>query len=775
MAAIRLTVCVMVTGAGIFPAISRAGDAAAPPEPPAAIELPRSIGLGQVAEEPLEPFVPKNPVTEEERARQKAVTWFLTGQLREGRDDYAGAMTAYRNAIAVAPGELKPYQSLVTISFAQGNRDEATKYAILAAHQSREGVALARGLAGLLIRTSETQRAIDLLEEVRKSPPEDMRPVDELVLHRELGLFNRLVLKTDQAVEHYRKVMSALEDPDSPLSDEERDLLLGDAGKTYEEMGKVFLDAKLADLAVKAFDKASEFSKAVPAIHSFNLATVYKETGRADKALEELQKYFDAQLQSKGREAYQLLADLLKDLERSDELLGRLEELHDRDARNKTLSYFLAEQYEQQGHLDEAESLLTETIGRSHDPRGLVGLASVYRRQHKAKPLLETFTKAFQLLERFLTQADDPEVVARMDSDTRAVIDRYRELETEIAEDEQAMDGLIAYGHELLAEDEPKLEFVQSYLLGKLSAEAERIDAAKEFYQLAIDMQNDPPPQLFKELGLALTTADRYKEASEVFQQMLEHTSPRLQAAGVRIEILWLQSHTLEMDGQTDAALEAIAEARKTLPDNPLLHFQEAWIPYHAHRWDDATAKFEEVIDAYKDSDAPGAAKAVRDSRFSLSAVYVQQGNFEKGEEVLLVVLEQEPDHPQVNNDLGYLWADEGKNLEQARGMIAKALATEPDNPAYIDSMGWVLFQLGEFEKAREHFEKAVELERGQDSTIWDHLGDTYDKLSRPEKALDAWRKALELEQEKPHPDEKILSRIKAKLPAEAAAGDPGN
>ena len=50
----------------------------------------------------------------------------------------------------------------------------------------------------------------------------------------------------------------------------------------------------------------------------------------------------------------------------------------------------------------------------------------------------------------------------------------------------------------------------------------------------------------------------------------------------------FLLSQAEEMAGNTDAALAAVAEARKTIPDHPLLAFQEAWIHYHAHNWDTA-------------------------------------------------------------------------------------------------------------------------------------------------------------------------------------------
>ena len=59
-----------------------------------------------------------------------------------------------------------------------------------------------------------------------------------------------------------------------------------------------------------------------------------------------------------------------------------------------------------------------------------------------------------------------------------------------------------------------------------------------------------------------------------------------------------------------------------------------------------------------------------------------------KGEQVLEEVLAEDPDDPSVNNDLGYLYADQGKNLEKAEKMIRKAVEAEPDNDAYQDSMG---------------------------------------------------------------------------------------
>ena len=60
------------------------------------------------------------------------------------------------------------------------------------------------------------------------------------------------------------------------------------------------------------------------------------------------------------------------------------------------------------------------------------------------------------------------------------------------------------------------------------------------------------------------------------------------------------------------------------------------------------------------------------------------------------------PMMPARNNDLGYLYAEQGKNLEKAEAMIRKALLEDKSNRAYLDSLGWVLFKRGKAKEALE-------------------------------------------------------------------------
>jgi tetratricopeptide (TPR) repeat protein len=271
---------------------------------------------------------------------------------------------------------------------------------------------------------------------------------------------------------------------------------------------------------------------------------------------------------------------------------------------------------------------------------------------------------------------------------------------------------------------------------------------------------------VYIELGIFLLDQKKYAEAAEVFRKAADHAA----FEQVRWMFQYYRAHALALEGKTEDALKANQEARGSQPDNARLHFQQAWIYYHAERWDEAEPILKEVIDDYKGEEENE--EYVRDSQFSLSNLYVQRGEFERGEQVLLDVLKEVPENSQANNDLGYLWADRSKNLPEARGMIEKALKAEPENHAYLDSMGWVLYRLGEFAEARTYLEKATQSKNGEDATVYDHLGDVLDKLDLKTEAATAWKKAVELEKAKAAPDEELLKKIEAKLPAETAAGD---
>jgi len=126
-------------------------------------------------------------------------------------------------------------------------------------------------------------------------------------------------------------------------------------------------------------------------------------------------------------------------------------------------------------------------------------------------------------------------------------------------------------------------------------------------------------------------------------------------------------------------------------------------------------------------------------------------------------LLEVEPDFAPALNYLGYMWAEQGENLDQALVLVRQAVTLDPDNGAYADSLGWTHFQLGQYEEAQDHLERAVELV-GDDAIVFEHLGDLYEALGRLDEARELYRRALALEAENAEEVRRKLEGLSARF-----------
>ena len=168
----------------------------------------------------------------------------------------------------------------------------------------------------------------------------------------------------------------------------------------------------------------------------------------------------------------------------------------------------------------------------------------------------------------------------------------------------------------------------------------------------------------------------------------------------------------------------------------------------------------------------PTTTRSCRYVRQSLSVIYVNRGDFGKGEAQLELLLQRNPDDPGPNNDLGYLYAEQGKNLEKAESMIRKALAGRPGSLRLSRQPGLGLVQAGQAQGssgAAQEGRGADEIgdratgDRAPTATILEHLGDVYFQLQQLDQASDAWRQAAKAAAQAVPPD-KRLGEIRKKL-----------
>jgi len=143
---------------------------------------------------------------------------------------------------------------------------------------------------------------------------------------------------------------------------------------------------------------------------------------------------------------------------------------------------------------------------------------------------------------------------------------------------------------------------------------------------------------------------------------------------------------------------------------------------------------------------------------YARGVAYERTGKWKEAEADLSKALELRPEEAELLNYLGYAWIDRGERLQEAMGMVEKAVAANPRSGAIVDSLGWAHYRLGDYKKAVEILEQAVELEAG-DPEINNHLGDAYWMVGRKDEAGFQWRRVLTLK-----PDDKIKADAEKKL-----------
>ncbi|HNY64160.1 MAG TPA: tetratricopeptide repeat protein [Deltaproteobacteria bacterium] len=119
-------------------------------------------------------------------------------------------------------------------------------------------------------------------------------------------------------------------------------------------------------------------------------------------------------------------------------------------------------------------------------------------------------------------------------------------------------------------------------------------------------------------------------------------------------------------------------------------------------------------------------------------------GRRDEGLAVAVKLLEKNPKDPVALNLVGYVWADQGINLDKAGKMIRDALKARPDDPYILDSMAWVLHRQGKSKQAYEYMKKALK-KLDNDPTIHEHAGDILMGMGMKKKALDHYLKSSSL------------------------------
>lgn len=669
-------------------------------------------------EEGLEPFAPKTPRSEAEQNRLDALALFAAGRMQEQAQDFAGALRLYQRALRRDPTALKVIELIVPLAFQLDRPAEGVRYALKAVDLNPTDANLLRQLAMHLTEQQDYAGALRLYRRALELEGTEAKSSAAVLLRLEMGRLSFLTQDYAGAAESFSHVVAALEKPaEYSLTDEARQAILNQPEKTWELFGESFLEADRHDEAAAAFRKVAE-TVPDPATLGYQLARVHLRAGRHRQALDALQDYFNAGASSRGAGPYDVLSQSLAGLDEQADLLPRLQGLYAADGENAPLGYFLAEQYRIAERWDEAAALLEPLVEKNPDRAGYVALADIYRRQGKTEKLLDLLGGLAEKTESLEALGDEYATLRADEATVSAVLDAARVRLAAGADD-------VGFGPRMAA--------------ALLALDSERFDAAGEFYEHALQSQPENSDSLLMGWGLGLLEKERYAAAAQVLRRGMDRQPQPAENPAFH----FLLCGALEMDGLTDEALTVARQAVELTPDNPRLHSRVAWVLYHARRYDEARQAYEALIQRFEPQrNNVETSQEVRSARLALSNLCVVQNDLPQAEEWLEQVLDEYPEDIGAQNDLGYLWAEQGKKLERALAMIQNAIAAEPDNAAYLDSLGWVFYRLGRYAEAVPPLEKAVATGEPE-GVILDHLGDVYLALNQMDEALAVWRQAV--------------------------------
>jgi tetratricopeptide (TPR) repeat protein len=689
----------------------------------------------QLLDNPLEPLTPKEARSETDEDRLAAIAHFSAGRMLEQRQQLPEALREYERAIRYDSESGTVLRELIPLAFSLDRPDEGLRYAVKYVEQNPIDPELLERAGEYLAESGQWSDALKLYKQAALQAAKDKPSPQQIAVQMEIG---RLSFLTDQFAESaaaFKQVMEALADPEKfGIDAVAHKTLLGEGGATYDLMGEVFLEAKQPEKAKDAFEQFNKIRPDARAL-ALNMARVDLAEGKAQAALDELQVCLkpgdDRSDEPTGTSAekqaseerpkmapYETLAKALKELKQDDQLIVKLEAMQAAQPKNAALNLYLGEQYASEGKLDKAEEALAMAHEARPSDQSYGALADVYRRTNQPEKLLNLLA---QMLEKT--------------GSLTALGDNVKTL----VDDEKVVDGLIQTVEKPRGDTKDNDGFIFR-AVGLIAAEAKRWKDVETLFNRALKADPKSAGEVYMVWGLGLFMDEKYADAAAVLQRGIDEKA----LPDDKPELYYYLAGALEMEGKTDEALAAAKVAAEKEPKNPTYAERVAWVLYHAKKYDEAGKAYQKVLDAF-DSDytTEGARDAVREARGALSNLCTVKHDMPQGVEWLEEVLDEFPDDPGANNDLGFLWADENQHLQRAQRMIQLAVAAEPENYAYQDSLGWVLFRLGRSTEALAALQKAADVKE-PDGEVLDHLGQVYAKMGQTTEAKAAWSHAVE-------------------------------
>jgi len=351
-------------------------------------------------------------------------------------------------------------------------------------------------------------------------------------------------------------------------------------------------------------------------------------------------------------------------------------------------------------------SLWTDCAKKSpNKPRPYSNLGQVLTRQERYDEALPNFLKAIQINPNFVEAQYNLGILYEKQGEVNKALEQYRQAVQVSPNFVNAYNNL---GVVLLKQDktDEAIKYLQQALqinpslasahinMGLALSNQDKLNDAVVHYNKALQISSNLPKAQFQ-LGAALVNLGRTEQGVHHLKRTLEIDPDHAEAHND------LGGHLLAQ-GKIDDALEHFNAALKTNPDISEAHNNVGIIMIHKGRINEAIFHFQEALRINPEFEL-----AKDNLRRALA---IRQNKMDMEVDRIRAALQNDPDDPQLNYELGNLYLGKGE-LNNAIGRFQKALAVKPIFPQALNNLAMAYTVGGQTGRALEAFQKLIVLQ----------------------------------------------------------------
>jgi len=241
-----------------------------------------------------------------------------------------------------------------------------------------------------------------------------------------------------------------------------------------------------------------------------------------------------------------------------------------------------------------------------------------------------------------------------------------------------------------------------------------------------------------------LYTDNRFTEAKEQYLIVLEKDKTKSQ---VWSQVLFIQAEQSDFEGM----LKTSEEALTYFSTDPLFYYFNGVANKWFKNYDEAVISLNMGVEFVLDNNM-----LLLEFYSSLADSYHAIKEHKLSDEYYEKSLEIDSNNVLILNNYAYYLSVRKIKLEKAKKMSYKCNELEEDNGTYQDTYAWILYELKEYEEAKEWMEKALKNGGDKSAVVVEHYGDILYQLGNVGAAIIQWKKAKELGEASKFLDKKL-------------------